>query len=67
MFERRAGREEQSELWVVRSEIAAPKARGFYRKLSETLQASGFAEQVWKLCAPHYAEATQGGCQGLIR
>ena len=65
MFERRAGREEQSELWVVRSEIAAPRAAGFYRKLNGTLQASGFAEQVWKLCAPHDAEATQGGRPGI--
>ena len=65
MFERRAGREEQSELWVVRSEIAAPKAAGFYRKLNETLQESGFAQEVWKLCAPHYADAAQGGRPGI--
>lgn len=65
MFERRGGREEQRELWVVRSEIAAPKAAGFYRKLEETLQASGFAQEIWKLCAPHYADAAQGGRPGI--
>ena len=65
MFERRSGREEQSELWVARSEIAAPKAAGFYRKLNETLRESHFAEEVWRLCAPHYAEASQGGRPGI--
>lgn len=65
MFARRSGREEQSELWVVRSEIAAPKAAGFYRRLNETLRESRFAEEVWKLCAPHYAEAEKGGRPGI--
>ena len=65
MFERRSGREEQSELWVVRSEIAAAKAAGFYRKLNETLRECRFAEEVWKLCAPHYAQAAQGGRPGI--
>jgi hypothetical protein len=57
MFEPRSGREEQSELWVARSETAAPKAAGFYRQLNETLRASRFAGEVWKLGAPHDAEA----------
>jgi len=65
MFERRSDGEGQRELWVVRSEIAAPKAAGFYRKLNETLRASRFGEEVWKLCAPHYAEATRGGRPGI--
>jgi transposase len=65
MFDRREHREEQKEMWVVRSEIATPKAAGFYRKLDETLKACGFAEEVWKLCAPHYAEPEKGGRRGI--
>ena len=49
----------------MRSEIAAPKAAGFYRKLDETLRENRFAEEVWKLCAPHYADAEKGGRPGI--
>lgn len=52
-------------MWVVRSEIAAPRAAGFYRKLNETLRACGFAEEVWKWCAPHYADAAKAGRMGI--
>jgi hypothetical protein len=52
-------------LWVVRSEIGVPKAAGFYRKLNEPLRAGRFGEEVWKLCAPHYAEASRGGRPGI--
>ncbi len=61
MFERRAERNEQQEMWIVRKEIAQPRVAGFYQKLDQTLKKCGFAEEVWKLCLPHYAEEKKGG------
>src|SRR5436190_9274226 len=65
MFERRAERSEQQEMWVVRKEIAQPRVAGFYQKLDQTLKKCGFAEEVWKLCLPHYAEEKKGGRPGI--
>lgn len=65
MFERRAERVQQEEFWVTRKEIAAPRASGFYRKLEETLRKKGFAEEVWKLCEPAYADESKGGRPGI--
>jgi hypothetical protein len=65
MFDRRAKRAEQQEMWVVRKEIVSPRANGFYRKLDETLKECGFAEEIWKVCMPHYAEADKGGRPGI--
>lgn len=52
-------------MWVVRKEIVGSRAGGFYQKLKETLQRLGFAEEVWKLCEPHYAEEKKGGRPGI--
>ena len=60
MFERRAERSEQQEMWVVRKEIAQPRVAGFYQKLELTLKKCGFAEEVWELCLPHYADEKKG-------
>lgn len=65
MFERRAKRSEQQEMFVVRKEIAVPRVGGFYQKLEGTLKKCGFAEEVWKLCMPHYAEEKKGGRPGI--
>jgi transposase len=65
MFERRAERAQQSEFWIAREEIAAPRAAGFYRKLEATLQELGFAAEVWKLCQAAYADASRGGRPGI--
>ena len=65
MFERRAKEAQQSEFWIAREEIAAPRAAGFYRKLDATLQKLGFAAKVWELCQPVYAEARRGGRPGI--
>lgn len=65
MFDRRAERAQQEEMWVARKEIATSKAGGFYRKLNETLKACNFAEEVWKLCKPHYADEQKGGRPGI--
>lgn len=65
MFERRAERSEQQEMWVVRKEIAQPRVAGFYQKLELTLKKCGFAEEVWELCLPHYADEKKGGRPGI--
>jgi len=33
--------------------------------LDETLKECGFAEEIWKVCMPHYAEADKGGRPGI--
>lgn len=43
MFDRRAKRAEQEEMWVARNEMAKSRAGGFYQKLNETLKDCGFA------------------------
>lgn len=50
---------------MVRRDITAPKAAGFYRKLNETLKECGFAREVWRLCEPHYAAASRSGRPGI--
>lgn len=52
-------------MFVVRQEIVRPRAGGFYVKLDQTLKKMGFAEKVWELCLPHYAEEKKGGRPGI--
>ena len=65
MFERRAERSEQQEMFLVRREITPPRVGGFYLKLEQTLKKCRFAEEVWELCLPHYADEQKGGRPGI--
>ena len=65
MFERRDGRAEQKELWIVAGELPAATPDAFYRRVNRTLDEMGFAGEVWKICAPAYAEAGKGGRPGI--
>ena len=65
MFERRDGRVEQKELWIVAGELPAATPDAFYRRVNRTLKEMGFAEEVWKICRPAYAEAAKGGRPGI--
>ena len=65
MFDRRAKRAVQQDMWVARQEIVPPRASGFYVKLNGTLKQMRFAEKVWELCLAHYAEEKKGGRLGI--
>jgi IS5 family transposase len=65
MFERREGREEQEELWVMAGELPRATPGAFYKRVNETLAKIGFAEEVWAICAAAYADASKGGRPGI--
>lgn len=65
MFQRREKKEKQEEFWVEATRLAAATPGAFYRKVNSTLEAMGFAQDVWKICEPAYAEAALGGRPGI--
>jgi transposase len=46
-------------------ELPAATPDGFYRRVNRTLETMGFAADVWKICAPAYAERSKGGRPGI--
>ncbi len=65
MFEQRENRPEQKELWIVAGELPAATPDAFYRRVNQTLEKIGFAAEVWRICAPAYADASRGGRPGI--
>ncbi len=65
MFERRNKLEKQEEMWVVAQELPKATPDRFYQRVNQTLEKIGFAEQVWTICEPAYAEASKGGRPGI--
>jgi len=65
MFERRAEREEQKELWIEASELPAATPDRFYQRVEGTLAEMDFGRQVWEICQPAYADASKGGRPGI--
>jgi len=65
MFKRREKKEKQEEFWVEATRLPAATPGAFYRKVNATLEAMGFAKEVWKICEPAYAEASLGGRPGI--
>jgi transposase len=65
MFKRREKKEKQEEFWVEATRLPAATPGAFYRKVNATLEAMGFAQEVWKICEPAYAEAWLGGRPGI--
>ena len=65
MFEQRENRPEQKELWIVAGELPAATPDAFYRRVNQTLKKIGFAAEVWRICAPAYADASRGGRPGI--
>src|SRR5688572_18530620 len=65
MFDRRGKRAVQPDMWVAVQEIARPRAGGYYVKLNGTLEKVGFAEEIWRICLPYYADEKQGGRPGI--
>jgi transposase len=65
MFKRREKKEKQEEFWVEATRLPAATPGTFYRKVNDTLEVMGFAQDVWKICEPAYADASQGGRPGI--
>lgn len=65
MFKRREKKEKQEEFWVEATRLPAATPGTFYRKVNETLEAMGFAQDVWQICEPAYADASLGGRPGI--
>src|SRR5258708_16785180 len=65
MFARRERSEKQQELWVMAGELPAATPDGFYRRVNRTLEAIGFAKEVWTICEPAYADPSKGGRPGI--
>jgi transposase len=65
MFKARKKTQEQKEFWVVADRLPKASPSRFYELLNGTLEAMEFAEEVWRICAPAYAEEQRGGRPGI--
>jgi transposase len=65
MFERRRSTAEQKELWIVAGDLPEATPDGFYRRVNRTLEDLGFAQEVWAICTPAYAEESRAGRPGV--
>ena len=65
MFEKRGCESKQEQFWIEKKALPPATASRFYERVNETLQAMGFAEAVWAICAPAYARAERGGRPGI--
>ncbi len=65
MFKPRKKEQEQKEFWVMAERLPKASPSRFYELLNGTLEAMGFAEEVWQICAPAYAEEQRGGRPGI--
>jgi transposase len=50
----------QSEFWIAADQVVTSAKSGFYAKLDETLESSGFAAKIRALCAPAYDKSGVG-------
>jgi len=65
MFKARTKTPKQKEFWVVAERLPKATPSRFYELLNGTLEAMGFAEEVWRICAPAYAKEKRGGRPGI--
>ncbi len=65
MFEKRAKKARQEELWVEAKSLPVATASRFYERVNETLAKINFAQEVWGICEPSYAQASRGGRPGI--
>jgi hypothetical protein len=65
MFERRERSAKQQELWIVAGELPPATPDQFYRRIDRTLARIGFAQDVWTICEPAYADPSRGGRPGI--
>ena len=65
MFKARKKTQKQKEFWVVADRLPKASPSRFYELLNGTLEGMHFAEEVWGICAPAYAEEKRGGRPGI--
>ena len=65
MFKARKKTPVQKEFWVVADRLPKASPSRFYELLNGTLEGMHFAEEVWEICAPAYAEEQRGGRPGI--
>ncbi len=65
MFKARQKTPKQKEFWVVADRLPKASPSRFYELLNGTLEEMDFAEEVWAMCAPAYAEVERGGRPGI--
>lgn len=65
MFEQRNRGESQGDFWVLANQLPEATPDGFYRRVNQTLEKIGFADQVRSICSPAYADASRGGRPGI--
>lgn len=65
MFKPRQKTQEQKEFWVAADRLPKASPSRFYELLNGTLEEMDFAEEVWAMCAPAYAEVERGGRPGI--
>lgn len=66
MFRKRVEvRANQKEFWVVAEELPSATPGAFYERVNRTLKKMGFAEKVWSICEPAYADESKGGKPGI--
>jgi transposase len=65
MFKPRKKTQEQKEFWVVADRLPKAGPGRFYELLNGTLEGMRFAEEVWGICAPAYAQEKRGGRPGI--
>lgn len=65
MFKPREKSSKQKEFWVVAARLPKASPSRFYELLNGTLERMRFAQEVWRVCAPAYAEEKRGGRPGI--
>ena len=65
MFKPRKRTPKQKEFWVMAERLPKASPSRFYELLNGTLERMHFAEEVWQICAPAYAEEQRGGRPGI--
>ncbi len=65
MFEQRRKKEKQSEFWIATSQLPKATPSRFYELVDRKLEEIGFAERVYELCKPAYADVSKGGRPGI--
>ena len=65
MFEKRGREPRQEQFWIETKALPAATPSRFYERVNATLAQIGFAQEVWRICEPAYAQAARGGRPGI--
>jgi transposase len=65
MFEKRGKEPRQEQFWIEAKALPTATPSRFYERVNATLAKIGFAQEVWQICEPSYAQAERGGRPGV--